>query len=85
MWTEPRTRGENHTTVTVQGYQADLFQSEGTILLTWQNEAGYLFMLRATDFGDTETLLSIGGRRGACCEGPGGGGAWEMGWILGGL
>lgn len=41
--------GENHTTVTVQGYQADLFQSEGTILLTWQNEAGYLFMLRATD------------------------------------
>ena len=51
--------GENHTTVTVQGYQADLFQSEGTILLTWQNEAGYLFMLRATDFGDTETLLSM--------------------------
>ena len=70
--------GENHTTVTVQGYQADLFQSEGTILLTWQNEAGYLFMLRATDFGDTETLLSMA--EGVVpYEGPGV--AWEMGWV----
>ena len=70
--------GENHTTVTVQGYQADLFQSEGTILLTWQNEAGYLFMLRATDFGDTETLLSM--EEGVVpYEGPGV--AWEMGWV----
>ena len=70
--------GENHTTVTVQGYQADLFQSEGTILLIWQNEAGYLFMLRATDFGDTETLLSMA--EGVVpYEGPGV--AWEMGWV----
>ena len=62
----------------MQGYQADLFQSEGTILLTWQNEAGYLFMLRATDFGDTETLLSMA--EGVVpYEGPGV--AWEMGWV----
>ena len=50
----------------------------GTILLTWQNEAGYLFMLRATDFGDTETLLSMA--EGVVpYEGPGV--AWEMGWV----
>ena len=70
--------GEDHTTVDVQGYEADLFQSEGTILLTWQNEAGYLFLLRATDFDDTEALLSMA-ESVEPYEGPGV--AWEMGWV----
>lgn len=70
--------GENHATVEVQGYEADLFRSEGTILLTWQNEAGYLFLLRADNFDDTDTLLAM-------AEGvvpyEGIGVAWEMGWV----
>lgn len=70
--------GEGHTTVDVQGYEVDLFQSEGTILLTWQNEAGYLFLLRATDFDDTEALLSMA-EGVEPYEGPGV--AWEMGWV----
>ena len=44
-----RTRGKTAPRWTVQGYEADLFQSEGTALLTWQNEAGYLFLLRADE------------------------------------
>ena len=31
MWTDASDAGEDHTTVDVQGYEADLFQSEGTI------------------------------------------------------
>ena len=69
---------EVHTAVEVQGCEADLFQSEGTALLTWQNEAGYLFMLRATDFDNTEALLAL-------AEGAepyeGAGAAWEMVWV----
>ena len=69
---------DGHTSVEVQGYEADLFQSEGAALLTWQNEAGYLFMLRATDFDDTGALLEM-------AEGvvpwEGTGTAWEMGWV----
>ena len=30
MWTDTRNAGETHTAVTVQGYEADLFQTEGT-------------------------------------------------------
>ena len=75
---DTRNAEDTHTTVDVQGYEADLFQSEGTTLLTWQNEAGYLFLLRATDFDDTETLLAM-------AEGvepyEGTGAAWEMGWV----
>ena len=70
--------GENRAAVEVQGYEADLFQSEGTALLTWQNEAGYLFLLRADNFDDTDTLLAL-------AEGvepyEGTGTAWEMGWV----
>ena len=69
---------DGHTTVEVQGYEADLFQSEGAALLTWQNEAGYLFLLRATDFDDTGALLEM-------AEGvvpwEGTGTAWEMDWV----
>ena len=75
---DTRNAEDTHTTVTVQGYEADLFQTAGTALLTWQNEAGYLFLLRATDFDDTETLLALA-EGAAPYEGTGA--AWEMGWV----
>ena len=69
---------ENHAAAEVQGYEADLFRSEGTTLLTWQNEAGHLFLLRADNFDDADTLLAL-------AEGvepyEGIGVAWEMGWV----
>ena len=74
---DTRNAEDTHITVTVQGYEADLFQTAGTALLTWQNEAGYLFLLRATDFDDTETLLALADP--APYEGTGA--AWEMGWV----
>ena len=78
MWTEPRTRGKTTPPSLCRGTRQTSSSRRGQILLTWQNEAGYLFMLRATDFGDTETLLSMA--EGVVpYEGPGV--AWEMGWV----
>ena len=71
-------RGENHTTVALcRGVPGRPLPVGGDNPADLAEQAGYLFMLQPTDFGDTETLLSMA--EGVVLTGPSV--AWEMGWV----
>ena len=46
-------------TIQVQGTQADYYESDGYQVLLWENEEGFLFMLRGDFFLDREDFLKI--------------------------
>lgn len=46
-------------TIQVQGTQADYYESDGYQVLLWENEEGFLFLLRGDFFLDREDFLKI--------------------------
>lgn len=65
------------STVQVRGTSADYYQSEGYRMLVWENEDGYLFLLRGSSLEEADFLRiaeSI-----AFYEGPDA--AYGMGWV----
>lgn len=65
-------------TVRVQGYRADYYESEKYRVLLWENEAGYLFLLRTDPSMEKETLLKVAESI-RFYSGPGV--AYAMGWV----
>lgn len=65
-------------TITVQGCQADYYESEKYRVLLWENEEGFLFMLRSSTALDQEAFLKIA-QSITCYTGPDI--AYEMGWV----
>lgn len=65
-------------TITVQGCQADYYESEKYRVLLWENEEGFLFMLRSSTALDQEAFLKIA-QSITYCAGPDI--AYEMGWV----
>lgn len=46
-------------TIRVQGYSADYYESDGYRVVLWENEEGFLFLLRGNTFLDRESFLKI--------------------------
>lgn len=67
-------------TVQVQGTQADYYESDGYQVLLWENEEGFLFMLRGDFFLDREDFLKIA-ESVAYYDGPDV--AYQLEWIPG--
>lgn len=65
-------------TIQVQGTQADYYESRGYRVLLWENEEGFLFLLRGGPFLDRESFLKIAESI-TYYEGPDV--AYEMGWV----
>lgn len=65
-------------TIQVQGTQADYYESDGYRVLLWENEEGFLFMLRGDFFLDGEDFLKIA-ESVAYYDGPDI--AYELEWI----
>lgn len=65
-------------TIQVQGTQADYYESDGYRVLLWENEEGFLFLLRGDSFLDRESFLKIAESI-TYYEGPDV--AYGMGWV----
>lgn len=68
---------EVHGTIQIQGHTADYYVTDQSRVLVWENEVGYLLMLRG-DHMDEEPFLKIAGSI-AFYEGTDT--AYEMGWV----
>ena len=70
--------GSARETVQVQGYRGDYYESGKYRVLLWENEAGYLFMLRTSTAMEKDVFLKIA-ESVEFYAGPGI--AYEMGWV----
>lgn len=65
-------------TIQVQEYRADYYESEDYRALVWENEEGFLFLLRSSTALDQESFLKIAE---SITRYDGAGIAYEMGWV----